>query len=252
MAALRRIGRIAALAAALMLCLPLHLLWRLLRLRSPWPRCFLALGLRAVGARVRIEGHRQAGDLFLIANHVSWMDILALGGATGAAFVAKDDVAAWPVIGWLARQNNTLFVSRDRRAGVSAQIDALRTAIAGHQPVAIFPEGTTGDGTQLLPFKPALLSVLLPPPREVTIQPVHIDYGAEAAAIAWHGEEPAGANMKRLLSLKGRRLVTLRFLEPIDPATCTDRKAIAALAHQRIATSMAQRQQPFARATRSV
>jgi 1-acyl-sn-glycerol-3-phosphate acyltransferase len=192
-----------------------------------------------VGAQVRVEGRPHDGDIFLLANHVSWIDILALGGATGAAFVSHDGVAKWPVVGWLAAQNNTLFVARERRGALSGQLDALRAAMLGHQPVALFPEGTTSDGSGLLPFKPSLLAVLLPPPRPVMIQPVHIDYGAATADIAWHGDEPAGANAKRVFGRRGALTVTLRFLEPFDPAACADRKAIAARAHAAIAQSIA-------------
>ncbi|MCI4589174.1 1-acyl-sn-glycerol-3-phosphate acyltransferase [Sphingobium sp. BYY-5] len=239
MAGARRLLRIGALAGSLLVCLIPHLCWRLVRRPSPWPRRFLALAARSVGARVRTEGRTPRGDMFLLANHVSWIDILALGGATGAAFVSKDDVARWPVIGWLAAQNNTLFVSREKRGALTVQLEALRAALSGHQPVALFPEGTTGDGHSLLPFKPSLLSVLLPPPRAMMIQPVHIDYGAACDDIAWQGDEAAGANARRVLGRQGVVNVTLRFLEPFDPTTCADRKAIAAIAHERIAQSMA-------------
>ncbi|MGC4251555.1 MAG: lysophospholipid acyltransferase family protein [Sphingobium sp.] len=238
MGRIRRFLRLGALTASLFLCLIPHLLWRLFRRPSPWPRRFLALAARSVGARVQVAGKPMSSDLFLIANHVSWVDILALGGATGTAFVAHDGIARWPVIGWLAAQNNTLFISRERRGGLTTQIDALRTAMAGHQPVALFPEGTTGDGRHLLTFKPTLLAVLLPPPRNVMIQPVHIDYGPAAPDIAWHGDEPAGSNVKRLLERRGRLVVTLRFLEPFDPSGCGDRKIIAAMARDHIVASM--------------
>ncbi|QGP78302.1 lysophospholipid acyltransferase family protein [Sphingobium sp. CAP-1] len=246
MASLRRLLRIGALVGSLLLCLIAHLGWRLLRLRSPWPRRFLALAARSVGARVRIEGRPCDGDIFLLANHVSWIDILALGSATGAAFVSHDGVARWPVIGWLAAQNNTLFVARERRGALSGQLDALRAAMLGHQPVALFPEGTTSDGSGLLPFKPALLAVLLPPPRAVMIQPVHIDYGAATPDIAWHGDEPAGTNARRILDRKGALPVTIRFLEPFDPAHCADRKVIAAIARERIGQSISTHQSPSA------
>lgn len=217
----------------------------MVRRRSPWPRRFLGLAARAVGAQVRVEGHPFHGDSFLIANHVSWIDILALGGATGAAFVAHDGIAGWPVIGWLAAQNNTLFVARNRRGALTAQLDALRAALAGHQPVALFPEGTTSDGRGLLPFKPSLLAVLLPAPRAVMIQPVHVDYGPVTPEIAWHSNEPAGVNVKRLLERRGKLVVTLRFLEPFDPAISPDRKALAALTQERIAASIATHLPPF-------
>ncbi|WP_066698429.1 lysophospholipid acyltransferase family protein [Sphingobium amiense] len=246
MAMLRRWRRIGALVASLLLCLPLHLIWRALGVRSPWPRRFLAMAARSTGARVRVEGRPSGGDIFILSNHISWIDILALGGATGAAFVSKDDVARWPAIGWLAAQNNTLFVSRERRGGLTGQIDALRAAMLGHQPVALFPEGTTGDGRTLLPFKAALLAVLLPPPRPVMIQPVHIDYGDAASGIAWTGDEAAGANAKRVLERRGVLPVTIRFLEPFDPSACADRKAIAALARERIAQSIVAHQRPSA------
>lgn len=246
MASVRRLLRLGALAGSLLICLFPHLLWRIARRPSPWPRRFLALAARSVGARVRIAGRPHDGDMFLLANHVSWIDILALGGATGTAFVSHDGVARWPVIGWLAAQNHTLFVARERRGALSGQLDALRAALLGHQPVALFPEGTTSDGSGLLPFKPALLAVLLPPPRAVMIQPVHIDYGPETAAIAWYGDEAAGTNAKRILSRKGPMTVTLRFLAPFDPADCADRKVIAAMARERIAASMAKHQHPSA------
>ncbi|MHA6767839.1 lysophospholipid acyltransferase family protein [Sphingobium ummariense] len=246
MGSFRRWLRIGALAGSLLCCLLPHLLWRALGRPSPWPRRFLALAARGVGARVRIEGRPASGNLFILANHLSWIDILALGGATGAAFVSHDGVAGWPVIGWLAAQNNTLFVARERRGALAGQLDALRAAMAGHQPVALFPEGTTGDGTALLPFKPSLLAVLMSPPCPVIVQPVHIDYGAATTDIAWVGEEPAGTNASRVLARPGRLDVTLRFLEPFDPSACADRKEIATLARDRIAASIALHQRPSA------
>ena len=222
------------LVVSLLLCLVPHLCCRALHLPSRWPRRFLALAARSAGARVTIEGTPRSHDIFFIANHVSWLDILVLGGATGTAFISHDGVAGWPLVGWLARQNNTIFVARTDRHGVREQIATLRAALAGHQPVAIFPEGTTGDGRTLLPFKPALLAGLMPPPRDLDIQPVWIDYGAQTEQIAWHGEEPAGANAKRLLNREGSLRVTLHFLDPFDPEDFPDRKAIAEEARNRI------------------
>lgn len=231
---LRRVRRLGALTGSLILCLPLHLIWKALGLHSPWPRRFLALAARSVGAHVRIDGTARERDIFFIANHLSWIDILALGGATGAAFISHDGVAGWPLVGWLARQNGTIFVARTDRHGVRGQIATLRAALEGHQPLALFPEGTTSDGTALLPFKPALLAGLMPPPRDLDIQPVWIDYGTAAQDIAWHGEEPAGTNAMRLLSRKGSIPVTLHFLEPFDPEDYPDRKAVAEEARNRI------------------
>jgi lyso-ornithine lipid O-acyltransferase len=230
--------RIAAIVAGLLLCLPLHYLWRLLGRRSPWPRAFLAWVARSAGMRLRVTGTPLRRHVLIVSNHVSWLDIMMIAAASGAAFVSKDDVAAWPVIGWLARLNNTVFVARTERKAVRGQADQLRSALMRDQPVALFPEGTTGDGRTLLPFRASLFAAVAPAPLGVMVQPVAIDYGAAGADIAWIGEEPAGANAKRVLSRPGTAEVMLRFLEPIDPASFPDRKALAEAARARIAEAL--------------
>ncbi|MCB2015346.1 MAG: 1-acyl-sn-glycerol-3-phosphate acyltransferase [Sphingobium sp.] len=230
----RRAWRIAKLLAALILCLIPHLVWKLLPWHSPWPRRFLGLAARSAGARVTTDGQSLRKDVFFIANHISWIDILALGGATGTAFISHDGVAGWPIVGWLAKQNNTIFVARANRHGVRDQIRMLHEALASHQPIALFPEGTTSDGYSLLPFKPALLAGLMPPPRDLQIQPVWIDYGPATPEIAWHGDEAAGANAARVLAREGALPLTLHFLEPFDPEDFPDRKAVAEEARNRI------------------
>lgn len=231
---MRRWRRISALAGSLAVCLPPHLLWKLSGRHSPWPRRFLAMAARSVGARVRVAGQPLRQDVFYVANHISWVDILAMGGASGCAFVSHAGVAQWPLVGWLAAQNNTVFVAREKRHQVNGQLAAMRAALAGHQPVALFPEGTTSDGHRLLPFKAPLFASLMPPPRSILIQPVHVNYGDAAPEIAWTGAEPAGSNAKRLLERDGTLPLTLHFLEPFDPADYPDRKAIAAEARKRI------------------
>jgi len=243
MALARALGRIARLAALTVRSAPAHLLARR-KGHSPWPQRFLAAAAGRAGFDVHVEGTPLTEDVFLVANHSSWVDILALGGATGCAFISKDDVEGAPIVGWLAAQNNTIFVSRDRRGAVSGQIETLRAALERHQPIALFPEGTTGDGVTLLPFKPALFSVLLPPPRAIRIQPVMIDYGAAATFVPWLDGESGIANALRILGAPGRRAVTLRFLEPFDPGDHPDRKAIAAETRARIAATLAARQSP--------
>jgi 1-acyl-sn-glycerol-3-phosphate acyltransferase len=214
------------------------MVWRLVRARSPWPRLFLGMAARSLGARVHIRGTKRAHGCFMVANHVSWMDILALGGATGTAFISKDDVARWPLIGWLAAQNNTIFIARTRRHGVAEQVAALRSAVEGHQPITLFAEGGTGDGRTLRPFKASLFAVMSPPPRDMLVQPVFIDYGPAAAEISWQGNEGTGGNALRVIGRKGRLDVTLHFLEPFDPRIAPDRKALAAEARNRIAAAL--------------
>ncbi|WP_293872666.1 MULTISPECIES: lysophospholipid acyltransferase family protein [unclassified Sphingomonas] len=230
-----RLGlRLAALVVALVSALVIHGLWRLLRLPSPWPRLFLGLVARIVGARVRVIGTPLRRDVVFLANHLSWIDILAIAGATGSAFVAKGELRGVPLVGWLCTLNRTLFVSREDRLQVTTQIARLRDAIGEGWSVMIFPEGTTGDGRSLLPFKAALLAALDPPPPGVRVQPVRVDYGAATDELAWVGDEPGQSHALRVLRRKGTFAVTLHLLDPFDPAAVGNRKAIAAQARAAI------------------
>jgi 1-acyl-sn-glycerol-3-phosphate acyltransferase len=143
-------------------------------------------------------------------------------------------VSRWPLIGWLARQNGTIFVSRERRHSVGDQLASVREALSRHQPVAIFPEGTTGSGETLLPFKSALLAVLADAPAELQVQPVLMDYGAATSDILWPDGESAGANVRRILSRPGPLVMTLHFLDPFGANQFAGRKAITAEARKRI------------------
>jgi 1-acyl-sn-glycerol-3-phosphate acyltransferase len=137
-------------------------------------------------------------------------------------------MAPWPIIGWLATLNNSVYVQREKRLDVGAQRDAIQAALKTRQAIALFPEGTTADGTALLPFRSSLIASVTPPPEGISIQPVAIDYGAVGPEIAWVDDEPVGRNALRLLSRPGRFPVTLKFLAPLDHADFDDRKAIAA------------------------
>lgn len=235
---LRVARRLALLVSLVLACTLPHLLARRAG-NSPWPRRFLGAAARACGFDVRIRGTPLLHDVFFAANHLSWIDILALGGATGCAFISKDDIQRAPVVGWLAAQNGTIFIARERRGVISGQIESVRSAISAHQPIALFPEGTTGDGTHLLPFKPALFAVLLPPPRAILIQPVLIDYGDATDVVVWRDGESGVANALRILGARRRRAVTLHFLPPFDPSGHADRKALSAEIRARMEAALA-------------
>ncbi len=236
MGRIRFVLRVAGMVVGLGLCLTLHGLWRLVRLPSPWPRLLLGTIARLCGARVRVIGRPLRRDVVFVSNHLSWIDIPLLAGATGTAFVAKAELRAVPLVGWLCTLNRTLFVRRDNRMGVADQIAQLRTALAGGWCVTMFPEGTTGDDLTLLPFKPALLAAIDPAPPGTRVQPVRIDYGDAAGEIAWIGEEPGRTHAIRVLSRPGRFTATLHFIDPFDPAAVGNRKAIAAEARRLIET----------------
>jgi 1-acyl-sn-glycerol-3-phosphate acyltransferase len=220
-------------ALLMLACLPLHGLWRLVRRPSPWPRRFLRTAGWIAGAEVRLAGRPLPRDVLYVANHLSWLDILLVGGATNSRFVAKDEVRHWPLIGWLASLHATVHVARTERGRVHHQADRLREALTEGLPVTLFPEGGTGHGHHVGPFRASLLEALLPPQPGVLLQPLAIDY-EDAPLVAWEGDLSVGAEAMRLLGLPGKRRVILHFLEPIDPATLPDRKALTAAARTAI------------------
>ncbi len=231
---MRIAARSAGLVALLLVFVPLHYLYRTFSYGSPFPMLFLRCAARVCGARVKVHGTHLKRDVFFIANHVSWIDILALAGASGTAFVAKAELAEAPVVGWLASLNRTVFVKREHRMGVAEQINALKEALVDNWSVTVFPEGTTTDGQSLLPFKTSMLSVLEPPPPGVLVQPVILDYGPVAEWIGWIGEEGGLNNAKRILSRKGTFPVALHYLEPFSPEDFRGRKAISQESRRRI------------------
>lgn len=231
---LRISTRALALIVLIIVFVPLHYLFRVVSYGSPFPMLFLRYAARVCGAKVEVTGTHLKRDVFFVANHLSWIDILALAGASGTAFVAKAELAEAPLVGWLAGLNRTVFVKREHRMGVAEQINALKEALVDNWSVTVFPEGTTTDGQSLLPFKTSMLSVLEPPPPGVLVQPVIVDYGPVAEWIGWIGEESGINNAKRVLSRKGTFKVRLHYLEPFSPEDFRGRKAISHESRRRI------------------
>lgn len=223
--------RIAGLLLLFTILGPVHVATKWLVGRSPWPSRFLAASAWVVGARVRLEGERISGHSLLISNHVNWLDILVIGGATGCAFVSKDTLGH-PFIHWLADQNATVYVRRSHVKGAKDQAVAIAAALEGAKPVVLFPEGTTGPGTQLLPFRSTLLEAANYAARDVAVRPVAIDYGPAAAEIGWW-HEPGKDNVLRLLGRPGTLPITVHVLAPLDRAG--DRKQLAQQARDAIA-----------------
>jgi 1-acyl-sn-glycerol-3-phosphate acyltransferase len=240
----RIVVRLAAMLLLLAGCILLFYLRRLRGGHNPWPRIFLGGIAWLAGVDVTVTGTRCGKGVFLLANHVSWIDIPALAGATGSAFVGHDGLAAIPLLRWLCEMNDTVFVARHDRASVARQVAQVRAVlnVSGRVrgALTIFPEGTTSDGTSLLPFKSSLLSALDPLPKGLAVQPVWLDYGADAADIAWVGEEHGLDNFLRILA-RGRPIaLTVHFLPPLAGEALATRKTIAAAAREAITAALRQ------------
>ena len=199
--------------------------------RGPfWVQFFLGRVGYILGLRVRSEGRPIHGPVLYVANHISWLDILALGGATRTRFIAKSEIADWTLVGRLSKIGGTVFISREKRTETRAQADQVANALRGDRPVTLFGEGGTGDGLSLRPFRAPLFAAAIE--AGATVQPVAIDYGPDRARFAWFNT-PFSHEMKRLLNRNERIPVTLRFLDPLDVAVF-DRKQLAARSHAAI------------------
>lgn len=184
-----------------------------------------------IGARVEVRGGRVGPHTLVVANHTSWLDILVLGGSIGTTFVSKDQLGH-PLIHWLADQNATVYVKRTHRKGAKDQAIAVARALERDKPVTIFPEGTTGPGTHLLPFRSTLLEAANFAAKDVEVRPVAVDYGAAAPEVGWY-HEPAKRNILRTLNRPGTLPVIVDVLAPLDRSG--DRKQLTHEAREAIA-----------------
>ena len=152
----------------------------------------------------------------------------------GAAFVSKDNLGHG-LLHWLADQNGTVYVKRSHVKGAKDQAIAIARALEGEQPVALFPEGTTGPGTHLLPFRSTLLEAANFAAKDVEIRPVVIDYGPARAEFGWW-EEPGRDNVLRVLGRRGPVQVSVDVLPPLDRSA--DRKQLARTAREAIGRAL--------------
>jgi lyso-ornithine lipid O-acyltransferase len=224
---LRKFRRLAAVLAVFAMSVPLHYLWKLFGARSPWPQRFLGFVGRRFGLRVRIEGTPLTEKVLYTPNHVSWLDILAVGGAVPAVFVTKSELEG--AVQWASTLNDSVYIDRNMRSAVKGQASDLRGRLAEGRAVCLFPEGTT-SGRLILAFRPSLFASLYPPLPGVMVQPVVLDFGEDVDEAAWIGDEAYELSVTRFLERPGRLDVTIRFLDPIDPAEAGDRKKLAAMA----------------------
>jgi 1-acyl-sn-glycerol-3-phosphate acyltransferase len=179
------------------------------------------------------------GNVLIVANHISWLDIFVLLALQPARFVAKADIRRWPVVGRLSANVGTLFVERDRRRHAHAINREAADALASGDIVAIFPEGTTTDGTTLLPFKASLLQPIVD--AEGHVQPVAVRYrnceGAPSDAPAYVGETSFVASFWRVTG--ERALVAELHLAAALPARARHRRELAREAEALIRTALA-------------
>ncbi len=150
--------------------------------------------------RLEVTGTTAPGPVLIVANHISWLDVVVLGYQTPVTFVAKAEVARWPLIRLLARRSGTLFIHRGNLRTLRGLTRAIAQRLRAGERVAIFPEGTTTTGRQVLPFNPALLQAAID--AAVPVQPVTLRYAGTATATApFVGEDTFIDSLRRILRL---------------------------------------------------
>jgi len=191
-----------------------------------------------LGIRVTVEGEPLRGPTLRVGNHIGYLDVIVLSSVSSALFVSKDDLAGWPVLGYLGKSVGTLFLDRTRPRAV-AEVGAGMTGLfARGNSVIVFPEGTTTDGNSVAAFHSSLFEPALK--LNVPVQAVALKY-APAALASWTGDATFAPHFWRLLCSAGVR-VSATFAEPVSGYS--DRREAATDARQRIAEALQGRGEP--------
>ena len=236
----RALCRIVPYVLFTLACIPVQM--ALLAVKAParrrFPQWYHRRCLRLLGLRIEIYGTvSTTRPTLFVSNHVSYLDITVLGALLPASFIAKSEVASWPFFGLLAKLQRTVFIARDARRAAAGQRDDITRRLAEGDHLILFPEGTSGDGNRVLPFKSALFAVA---DREIdgrplTVQPVSLAYAKLDGLpmgrylrpfFAWYGDMDLAPHMWEAVSL-GTTTVAMTFHEPVTLEGFGSRKALA-------------------------
>jgi 1-acyl-sn-glycerol-3-phosphate acyltransferase len=212
------------------------------------PVLFHRIGLWALGVRVTQIGHPpKETPTLVLSNHCSWLDIVVLGSLRPLSFVAKSEIAGWPLFGTLARLQRSIFIERERKAATSDVNALIARRLARGELIVLFAEGTTGDGARLLPFRTSLvgaarLALADHSLDEIVLQPLALVYTRRAGLpltrrerpeIAWYGDMDLVPHLGAFLR-SGPVDVEIRWGSPIPFDARTDRKRAAARAEDEV------------------
>lgn len=224
---------------------PLYLGWVLTRplawlaprtdpaLQRLWIGSWSRASLWLMGVRVRFEGELPTGPYFMVANHLSYVDIPVLLSRLDARFLAKSEIASWPVIGLLARSTGTLFIDRSRKRDLTRVLPLVRSVLDRGTGVIVFPEGTSTAGAEVERFKPSLFEVPAETGAEVRSAALH--YHAPVGplpawqAVCWWGDAPFGPHFLDFLK-QPRTEATVTFSAKTlvgGSESAVDRKTLA-------------------------
>ena len=197
--------------------------------RAAWLQRAARRHLKLLSCQPQVSGPVPTSGL-LVANHLSYLDILVISSVTPAVFVSRADVRGWPLFGWLAKLGGTIFIQRERHANIVEVNQEIEAALADGVLVVVFPEGISSNGETILPFRASLLGPALRGGHEISTAWIHyeLDDGDAKQEVCYWGKHTF---FPHLLNLLGKRRIraTLRF-EKINSAT-DDRKELAKELH---------------------
>jgi lyso-ornithine lipid O-acyltransferase len=248
---IRVISVLLAFAALTLALLPFQLLGIALdlRLQRTIPHFYHRVLCALIGVRIREVGRRSiASPALILSNHVSWLDICVISALAPVVFVAKSEVAGWPVFGWLARLQRTIFIDRQARHRTGAATREIATRLLGGDAVVLFAEGTSSDGMRVLPFRSALVGAIHHAlgggthHSHVTVQPMSLAYTrldglpmgrSLRDRVAWYGDVDLIPHLVQVLA-SGAVDVTVSWGEAIAYDGGADRKAIARISEKSV------------------
>jgi 1-acyl-sn-glycerol-3-phosphate acyltransferase len=195
--------------------------------------------VRLLGVGLTLRGSARGGATLLVANHVSWLDVAVIHAvAPQARFVSKADVRRWPLVGWLVAGAGTLFIERESKRDALRVVHRMADALRGGDTVAVFPEGTTGAGPDLLPFHANLLQAAIA--TDTPVQPVvlrfHDPANAFSPAAEFLGETTLAQSLWRMARARGLS-VEVQLLDA-EGTLHADRRALAAHLRERIGEAL--------------
>ncbi len=214
------------------------------------PMLWQKLMCRIIGLKVEVRGEPiRNRQVIYVANHVSYLDIPAIAALIPVSFVAKEDVAHWPVFGLLSKLQQTAFISR-ARGDINGTKNTLSRMLMEGKSLFIFPEGTSSDGARVLPFKSSLFSIALGdgedknhlPVQPVTIEIIEtrgrlISEGGNRDVYAWHGDMDLAPHLWGFFKTQGAT-VRLHFHTERNPSSFADRKELAAACYEDVAAPL--------------
>lgn len=203
---------------------------------SRWFETFLEI----LGVEVRALGEPPPASAFLIvANHISWLDIMVLRSLFSTCFIAKEEITHWPVVGPMAREAGTIFIGRGRLSSFRDTLVAARASMDRNVPITVFPEGTTTRGDRLLPFKTGVFELCTETGRPAL--PVSLRYedpaGRQLLSVSYTGNEHFFRSFGRTLR-EPRVVVRVHLSPPLSPEG-RDRKSLSQAAQEAVSGGLA-------------